>query len=86
LIIASLSKSLPYFIVCAFTSYKISFVFSSSPFIDLVEKLYQNNVDAIYIKEFEDIAQHIRDNVDDNDLVITCGAGPIFKVAEMLVK
>jgi len=53
---------------------------------DLVEKLYQNNVDAIYIKEFEDIAQYIRDNVDDNDLVITCGAGPIFKVAEMLVK
>lgn len=52
---------------------------------NLVEKLYENNVDAVYIKEFEDIAEYLRDHVSDNDLIITCGAGPIFKVGEMLV-
>ncbi|MGO1042391.1 UDP-N-acetylmuramate--L-alanine ligase [Clostridioides difficile] len=53
---------------------------------DLVEKLYQNNVDAIYIKEFEDIVKYLRENVNDNDLVITAGAGPIYKVADLLVE
>ncbi|MDU4620073.1 MAG: cyanophycin synthetase, partial [Clostridioides difficile] len=53
---------------------------------DLVEKLYQNNVDAIYIKEFEDIVKYLRENVKDNDLVITAGAGPIYKVADLLVE
>lgn len=53
---------------------------------DLVEKLYQNNVDVTYISKFEDIADYLRDNVKDNDLVITAGAGPIYKVAEALVQ
>lgn len=53
---------------------------------DLVKKLYQNNVDVIYISEFEDITNYLRQNVKDNDLVITAGAGPIYKVAESLVE
>ena len=53
---------------------------------DLVEKLYQNNVDVTYISKFEDIAQYLRENTESNDLVITAGAGPIFQVAEMLVE
>jgi len=52
---------------------------------DLVKKLYQNHVDATYISTFEDITEFLRENVKDNDLVITAGAGPIFKVAEALV-
>jgi len=53
---------------------------------DLVEKLYENNVDVTYISNFEDITAYLRDNVKDNDLVITAGAGPIYKVAEELVQ
>jgi UDP-N-acetylmuramate--alanine ligase len=53
---------------------------------DLVEKLYQNHVDAIYISKFEDIENYLRENVQSNDLVITAGAGPIYKVAESLVE
>lgn len=53
---------------------------------DLVEKLYQNNVDVTYISKFEDIAEYLRKNTESNDLVITAGAGPIFQVAEMLVE
>ena len=53
---------------------------------DLVEKLYQNHVDVTYISKFEDIVDYLRDNVHENDLVITAGAGPIYKVAEELVE
>ncbi len=53
---------------------------------DLVEKLYQNHVDAIYIKDFSDIEKYLRENVKENDLVITAGAGPIYKLADSLVK
>ncbi len=53
---------------------------------DLVEKLYQNHVDVAYISKFEDIVDYLRDNVSSNDLVITAGAGPIYKVAEELVE
>ncbi|MCR8746016.1 UDP-N-acetylmuramate--L-alanine ligase [Romboutsia lituseburensis] len=52
---------------------------------DLVEKLYQNHVDVCYISKFEDIVDYLRDNIKPNDLVITAGAGPIYKVAEDLV-
>lgn len=53
---------------------------------DLVEKLYQNHVDVAYISKFEDIVDYLRDNISSNDLVITAGAGPIYKVAEELVE
>ncbi|MGL5507000.1 MAG: UDP-N-acetylmuramate--L-alanine ligase [Paraclostridium sp.] len=53
---------------------------------DLVDKLYQNNVDVVYISEFEDIVKHLQENVSANDLVITAGAGPIYRVGEMLLK
>lgn len=53
---------------------------------DLVEKLYQNHVDVTYISSFEDIEKYLRENVKDNDLVITAGAGPIYKVAESLIQ
>lgn len=53
---------------------------------DLVEKLYQNHVDAIYIKDFSEIEKYLRENVKEGDLVITAGAGPIYKVADLLVK
>lgn len=53
---------------------------------DLVEKLYQNHVDVCYISKFEDIVDYLRDNIKPNDLVITAGAGPIYKVAENLVE
>lgn len=53
---------------------------------DLVEKLYQNNIDAIYISDFEDIAKYLRNNVKDNDLIITAGAGTVYQIADLLVE
>ena len=53
---------------------------------DLVEKLYQNHVDVVYISNFDEITEYLRKNVSKDDLVITAGAGPIYKVAEALVQ
>ena len=53
---------------------------------DLVEKLQHNNVDAIYISQFEDIVKYLKENVKENDVVITTGAGPIYLVGEELIK
>ncbi|MCB5942980.1 UDP-N-acetylmuramate--L-alanine ligase, partial [bacterium 210820-DFI.6.52] len=46
---------------------------------DLVDKLYQNNVDVLYLSEFEDIANYLAENVVEDDLVITAGAGTVYK-------
>ena len=53
---------------------------------DLVQKLQHNNVDAIYISQFEDIVKYLKENVKENDVVITTGAGPIYLVGEELIK
>ena len=53
---------------------------------DLVEKLYHNNVDAIYISKFEDIVDYLKDNMKPNDLLITAGAGPVYRVGELLIE
>ena len=53
---------------------------------DLADKLYQNNIDVMYMETFEEIASFLCENIKENDLVITAGAGPIYKVAEMVVQ
>jgi UDP-N-acetylmuramate--alanine ligase len=41
--------------------------------------------DAFYFKEFEDIATFVLNNAEDGDLVITMGAGDIYRVGEMIL-
>ena len=53
---------------------------------DLVQKLQHNNVDAIYISEFDDIVKYLKEHVQPNDVVITTGAGPIYLVGEQLIQ
>ena len=52
---------------------------------NLVEKLYQNNVDATYMPTFEEISEFLRGELKEDDLLITCGAGPVNKVGEALL-
>ena len=59
--------------------------FTICTYKDLVEKLYHNNVDAIYMNNFEEIAKYLRDNLSENDLVITAGAGTVYEIADLLV-
>ena len=48
---------------------------------DLVNHLRQKNVDAMHLHPFERIVQHLDQITRDGDLVVTMGAGDIWKVA-----
>lgn len=48
----------------------------------LVERLQKNNVNAVYIKSFDDIVDYLNKNVQKNDLILTMGAGDVYRVGE----
>ena len=52
---------------------------------DIVKKLKEKGKNALYIGKYEEIAKFLNDNVKKNDLIITIGAGPVVKVAHLLV-
>ena len=51
----------------------------------LVDKIKDKNKNVIYIDDFDKIVEFLKENVKDEDLVITIGAGPINMVAKKLV-
>ena len=53
---------------------------------DVVDIMVKNGCDATYIKEFEEVADHIRKTCSGDELIMTIGAGPVNKVGEMLIK
>ena len=53
--------------------------------MDLVNRINEFNKKAIYIKDFEEIAKQLRQNVAENDIVLTLGAGTVEKVGKMIV-
>jgi UDP-N-acetylmuramate--alanine ligase len=54
--------------------------------IDLAEAVAEESNNAIYIKGFDAIAKYLRQNVKEGDIVLTMGAGDIFKIGEMLAE
>lgn len=53
---------------------------------DLVSLIKEKNSNVIYLDTFEKIVDYIKENVKENDLVVTIGAGPINEVAKALIK
>ncbi|MFA6309171.1 MAG: UDP-N-acetylmuramate--L-alanine ligase [Clostridia bacterium] len=51
---------------------------------DLTARLKQNGKNAIYIKEFDRIANHLKENMTPGDIIVTMGAGDIYKVGDIL--
>lgn len=51
----------------------------------LVDKIKDKNKNVTYIDDFDKIVNYLKENVKDEDLVITIGAGPINMVAKKLV-
>ncbi len=51
---------------------------------DLVDKLIKNNVNAIYIKDFEDIVKYLKTVTKPNDIILTIGAGNITNLSTLL--
>ncbi len=52
---------------------------------DIVDKLKAKGKNAIYIGKYEDIAEYLKSHIKNGDLVMTLGAGPVVKVADMLL-
>ena len=50
----------------------------------LVDKIKQNGTNAIYISSFDDIVKYIHENMQDNDIILTIGAGNITHLSDML--
>lgn len=52
---------------------------------DLVDKINSLGKNALYIPNFEDCVNYLKENVKEDDLVLTLGAGTVTQVASMLV-
>ena len=50
----------------------------------LVDKIKQNGTNAIYISSFEDIAKYLKENIQENDIILTIGAGNITHLSDLL--
>lgn len=58
---------------------------SSKELVNEIKKKYPGK-EVYYFSRFEDIANFVADNSSSGDLVITMGAGDIYKVAEMILE
>lgn len=47
---------------------------------------FDREADVYYFKTFEDIAKFVYDNAEEGDLVLTMGAGDIYRVGEMILE
>lgn len=53
---------------------------------DLVDKIISFGKNAKYIPSFEECVSFIKNNVKDNDIVMTLGAGTVTNIGPMLIK
>jgi len=52
---------------------------------DLVDKIISLGKDAKYIPDFDECASYVKNNVQENDIVMTLGAGTVTEIGPMLV-
>ncbi|MCX7885167.1 MAG: UDP-N-acetylmuramate--L-alanine ligase [Caloramator sp.] len=52
----------------------------------LCDAICKSGVDAEYIKSFDEIVNYIKDNLIEGDLLITMGAGDVYKIGEAFLK
>ncbi len=52
----------------------------------LTEKIKSFNSEALFINDFRDIVEHLKDNVRPGHLVVTMGAGDVWKVADEYIQ
>ena len=53
---------------------------------DLTIEINKNKNNAIYIKEFEDIAKYVAEKAKPGDLIMTVGAGSITDLGPMILE
>ena len=53
---------------------------------DLMNKIKEKGTDCLYFSSFEEIEKFLLKNCINGDLLITMGAGDVYKIGEALVK
>ena len=53
---------------------------------DLINELKKINKEAIHISDYDEIVKYLKDNVKENDVILTLGAGNVTKIATLLTK
>ena len=53
---------------------------------DLVNEIQKTSNNAIYIKDFSDIENYLKDNLQSGDILLTIGAGNVYKIGEELIE
>ena len=52
---------------------------------DLVNKLHSLGKNALYIPDFNECVDYVKKHIDENDIVLTLGAGTVTNIGPMLV-
>lgn len=52
---------------------------------DLVEKIKDTSKNAVYMKDFKDIENFLKDKLEPGDLFLTIGAGDVYKIGEDII-
>ena len=52
---------------------------------DLVDKIHSLGKEALYMKDFKDIAEYVKSHAMPNDFVLTLGAGTVTEIGPMIV-
>ena len=53
---------------------------------DLVNKINSLGKSAIYMPDFDEVVSYLKQNVKENDIVLTLGAGTVTTIGPMLLK
>ncbi|MFA7309159.1 MAG: UDP-N-acetylmuramate--L-alanine ligase [Patescibacteria group bacterium] len=53
---------------------------------DLVTAINKNGVDALYIKDYDEIVAYLQKNIKEDSLIMTIGAGNVYKIGEMFLQ
>ncbi|MCK9444267.1 MAG: UDP-N-acetylmuramate--L-alanine ligase [Tissierellaceae bacterium] len=53
---------------------------------DLVNAIYDNGADAMYIQTFEDIEHYLLESVKKDDIILTMGAGNVYLIGDAIVE
>ncbi|MCP4590648.1 MAG: UDP-N-acetylmuramate--L-alanine ligase [bacterium] len=53
---------------------------------DLASLIHRNGGDARYVGDSDEVARHVGENLTEGDLVVTMGAGDVWKIADALVE
>lgn len=51
---------------------------------DLADAINEVSANCLYVSSFESCVQYLKDNVKENDLVLTIGAGSVTKISHMI--